>query len=237
MGKGRIPHTGARIGAKTANGMFRSIYLHYDGDDRCLATLNNHYLDKEKVAQLLDLGDLMCLGPEIGHKVTNTERANMGLAVLSKEQCIAYARDKNESGCGSKHSETFHGMVMQAKEYGAEWLYVYVDGVWDQYDLTAETIKEIKHAAKPDPFNPCIRTGAYVFLPQYQLYAPADIFKIGTAILVRFPRDFMRKGRSEPQRTHTHILTIPSNGYIQKTDGYVMVPEHCLQEVQELETA
>lgn len=231
-------HTAARIAAKTANGFFRSVYLHYDGDERCVNMLNHHYRENEKLAQLLDLGDLMCLGPEIGLKIKDEERANFGYAKIAERQCIAYARDRRETGVGSKGSTSFHGLVDQARENNCDWLYVWVDGTWDAYDLSAEVVREIKHAAKPDPNNPCIKTGAYVYLPQYHVYAPADIFRIAGAILVRFTRDFMRKqARSEPQRAATHILTIPSNAFIQKTDGYVLVPEHHLQEIQQLETA
>lgn len=233
-----VPHTSARIAAKLPNGFFRSIYLYYDGDERALQTLNHHYRDNEKLAQLLDLGDLQCLGPTIGQKIDDNDRAKRGYLKIAQEQCIAYARDKRETGVGSKGSTSFHGLVEQARENNCDWLYVWVDGVWDAYDLSAEVIREIKHPAKPDPNNPCIKTGAYVYLPQYQVYAPADIYKIAGAILVRFPRDFMRKvARSEPQRQATHVLTMPSNCFIQKTDGYVMVPEHFLQEMQQLQTA
>lgn len=230
-------HTAARIAAKSSSGYFRSIYLHFDGGERAELMLNHHYRDSEKLAQMLDLGDLMCLGPEIGSRVNDAERANFGYIKIMEKQCIAYARDKRESGVGSKGSATFRGLVEQAQENNCEFLYVWVDGAWDVYDLSAESIKEIKHAPKPDPNNPCIRTGAYVFLPQYQVYAPADIYRVAGAILVRFTRDFMRKqARSEPQRVATHILTIPSNAFIQKTDGYVLVPEHHLLEVQQHET-
>lgn len=234
-----ITHTACRVAAKTANGFFRSIYIHYDGDpDHVGEMLKKHYSDKEKLAQLLDLGDCMCLGPEIGRHITEKERANFGFSRFVKEQCIAYGRDKNESGIGSRVLTSFPAIIKLTREdNGADWLYVYVDGVWDEYEMDCDTIREIKHANQPDPDNPCIATGAYIFLPQYQIYCPGDIYKLGSSILVRFNKNFMHKGAHEPVRQHTYTLTILNNCPMFRTDGFVLVPEHCLQEVQQFENA
>jgi len=54
--------TRSSIGARQKDGTIKEIYCHWDGYPECVgATLAEHYTDPEKVAQLLDLGDLSSL--------------------------------------------------------------------------------------------------------------------------------------------------------------------------------
>lgn len=63
----------------------------------------------------------------------------------------------------------------------------------------------------------CIRTGAYIFLPQYGCYGPADLHTAGNAMLIRAnPATFET---FTPQRSVTHVVTLDSEDYMNKRDG------------------
>jgi hypothetical protein len=72
----------------------------------------------------------------------------------------------------------------------------------------------------------CIKTGAYVYLIDYNLYAPADIFAVGGKRVVQFNGNVEETGLFEPQRTITHILYLnESENYWDKTRGIAVVDE------------
>ena len=49
----------------------------------------------------------------------------------------------------------------------------------------------------------CIKTGARVYLPDYGLYAPADLYSLdGETIIVRFPKD--------PREYNSYVMEAPS---------------------------
>lgn len=57
--------TRSRIGIKNSDGTVKSIYCHHDGYPSHVGKiLVEHYLDKSKVEQLLELGDMSSLGFE-----------------------------------------------------------------------------------------------------------------------------------------------------------------------------
>ena len=67
-----------------------AIYCHNDGYLDCNGRiLLKHYTDIEKVEELIDLGDLSCLGEEIGQK-QNFNRPT------SHKWCLAYKRDRGD---------------------------------------------------------------------------------------------------------------------------------------------
>ena len=61
--------TRSRIGIEFENGTVASIYCHWDGyPDNNGVILLEHYQDVEKIKQLIELGDISSLAPEIGEK-------------------------------------------------------------------------------------------------------------------------------------------------------------------------
>lgn len=52
----------------------------------------------------------------------------------------------------------------------------------------------------------CIKTGAIVHLPDYGVTAPADIYAVGEARIVRFNGNPLEIGSREPPRAVTHEL-------------------------------
>lgn len=84
--------TRSYIGKKLSDGQVKYIYCHFDGypSHNCVI-LKEHYNTEEKVDQLLELGDLSSLGEEIGEKQDFDSTEN-------KRWCMAYGRDRGESG-------------------------------------------------------------------------------------------------------------------------------------------
>ena len=86
--------TRSRIGMEQPNGEVRSIYCHWDGYPEGVgATLQEHYVDPEKVEALIALGNISVLQPLVEPDVPGVEHsfANPAPCVT-----IAYHRDRGE---------------------------------------------------------------------------------------------------------------------------------------------
>ena len=116
--------TNARIGMLNADGSVTSIYLHSDGYPSFVAPiLTRHYKTTAKVKELLKLGDLSWLAPQIGKK----HDFNTGFAT-HRDWCLAYGRDRGEKGTKAHTSRGVEGFEQIADgRYaylwnGKEWL-------------------------------------------------------------------------------------------------------------------
>lgn len=74
----------------------------------------------------------------------------------------------------------------------------------------------------------CIKTGARVYLPDYNTAAPADLFEIGDAIICRFngdPRRFDGSYVKEKPANTTHVLCVnpPEHSWIRWDLGTIVV--------------
>jgi hypothetical protein len=105
--------TRSTIALEFADGTVEQVYCHWDGylshNGRILA---EHYSDPFKLRDLIDLGDLSSLRPEIGnqHAFSQFElRAEevAGYKLLTENMCTFYGRDRNESGVGAKKFKDF----------------------------------------------------------------------------------------------------------------------------------
>lgn len=122
--------TRSRIAIRQPDGSYRSIYCHFDGYPAGVgATLAAHYTDPAKVEQLMVLGDLSSLGPEIGepHDFAAPLEAH-------PDWCRAYGRDRGDTGTEAIASQTFDDLVALTKGCWGEYLYIYADGTWHTAD-------------------------------------------------------------------------------------------------------
>jgi len=128
------------IAIKLENDLYKTVYCHHDGYlTHNGAMLLDHYNKKEKVEELLKLGDLSCLGPNI-----NPNPAKPHSFELENRQdnvCVAYGRDRGESGTEAK--------VLSLKEMFEEsWIefyYIFIDkNEWKFYDYDKKNIKDVK---------------------------------------------------------------------------------------------
>jgi hypothetical protein len=145
--------TRSRIGMVLPDGKIKSIYCHSDGylsyNGRILCT---DFRDRTKVEQLLDLGDISSLHPQVapppGVKHSYLDRV-LGVTV-------AYKRDRGENDVDPVISANEEAFL--ALDSGQEFSYLYgTDGlwrVWEAHDgselqgaeLTPQVIAEALHA-------------------------------------------------------------------------------------------
>jgi len=112
----------------------KSVYCHWDGYlEHNGEILQKHY-DSAKANQLVALGDISSLRPEIGekHAFSKLEVPMDGEAYdkLYGNMTTFYGRDREETGCEWQVAHTFEEFLEQADGCGAEFYYVMRDGVW-----------------------------------------------------------------------------------------------------------
>jgi hypothetical protein len=105
--------TRSTIALEFADGTVQQVYCHWDGYlDHNGKILQDHYSDPFKLRELIDLGDLSSLRPNIGEKHAFSQfelRAEevAGYKLLTENMCTFYGRDRNESGVSAKKFKDF----------------------------------------------------------------------------------------------------------------------------------
>jgi len=118
--------TRSHIGLRNTDGTVDYIYCHFDGyPEHNGKILTENYQTIDKVKQLLDLGSLSILGPEIGEQQDFSDRSTH-----NKEWCLAYGRDRGESNT-SKRNLYFNDLL---SDDGVDYLYVFDGDYWECYD-------------------------------------------------------------------------------------------------------
>ena len=126
--------TRSRIGVMHGDNV-KSVYCHWDGYlEHNGAILQEHY-DSVKANQLVALGDLSSLRPEIGEKHAFSQfelRAEevAGFKLLTENMCTFYGRDRGEEGAEWKTHTNFVDFFAEVEGSWCEWYYIMRDGVW-----------------------------------------------------------------------------------------------------------
>ncbi len=111
--------TNSRIGLVHRNGTITSIYTHFDGDPSHHAPiLTQHYNTADKVQELLDLGDLRVLAPELGEQHEFDDRSH-------PDWCRAYGRDRGDTDIGAQLANSHTDFVASCRDYGIEYGYLF----------------------------------------------------------------------------------------------------------------
>ena len=122
--------TRSRIGVMHGDKL-KSVYCHWDGYlDHNGRILLEHY-NSAKANQLVALGDLSSLAPEIGEKHDFDDRT------ACEGVCTFYGRDRGETGTEWTCHEDFVSFLEQCDSGCVEYYYIMRDGVWycgDTYD-------------------------------------------------------------------------------------------------------
>ena len=123
--------TRSTIAIENDNGTVTGIYCHWDGyvehNGRILV---ENYTTEEAVRELIALGDLSSLGETVGEKTDFNNAA--------KGQCIAYGRDRGETGV---EAATFDSHAELIDSMGQEYDYIFTQaGVW--YDGIGDAVAE-----------------------------------------------------------------------------------------------
>lgn len=107
---------------------YTGIYYHWDGyPDHNGRILVNHYSDRQKVEELLKLGDLSTLAPDIAPPVGEAHTYEQPLDGV----CVAYHRDN-----GEEYSPPSLVTLAVYKDSWCEYMYIFgLDGKWRYYDI------------------------------------------------------------------------------------------------------
>ena len=126
--------TRSTIALEFADGTVEQVYCHWDGYlDHNGAILVEHYSDPFKLRDLIDLGDLSSLRPNIGEKHAFSQfelRAEevAGYKLLTENMCTFYGRDRGETCPARKYKNTDEYFDCSQQE---EYDYILrTDGVW-----------------------------------------------------------------------------------------------------------
>ena len=142
--------TRSRIGVMHGDNV-KSVYCHWDGYlQHNGAILQEHY-DSVKANQLVALGDLSSLRPEIGEKHAFSQfelRAEevAGFKLLTENMCTFYGRDRGETGTEWKTHTNFVDFFAEVESSWCEWYYIMRDGVWyvgNIYDKDEQFYKKL----------------------------------------------------------------------------------------------
>ena len=126
--------TRSRIGVMHGDNV-KSVYCHWDGYlQHNGAILQEHY-DSVNANQLVALGDLSSLRPNIGEKHAFSQfelRAEevAGFKLLTENMCTFYGRDRGETGTEWKTHTNFVDFFAEVEGSWCEWYYIMRDGVW-----------------------------------------------------------------------------------------------------------
>lgn len=136
--------TRSRIGVMHGD-VVKSVYCHWDGYlEHNGAILQEHY-DSSRANQLVALGDLSSLRPELGEKHAFSQfelpkEEVEAFKALTENWCTFYGRDRGETGVEWKVDHTFEEFLARADGCGAEFYYVMKDGVWYVGDTYGSTL-------------------------------------------------------------------------------------------------
>ena len=124
--------TRSTIAMKKPEGGIIGIYCHWDGyPEHNGQILKDHYTDSDTIAQLIGLGDLSSLGPEIGEAhdfdAKNGPEPELGLC---DDWCMAYGRDRGETGTEPRHFDDVKAWTEALEGSWCEWAYLWDGENW-----------------------------------------------------------------------------------------------------------
>jgi len=112
----------------------KSVYCHWDGYLEYNGSLLQKHYDSVKANNLVALGDLSSLKPEIGIQHAfgyhGTEMGSEEYETKFGNMCTFYGRDRGESNVEFQTDTDFESFIDRVQGCGAEWYYVMRDGVW-----------------------------------------------------------------------------------------------------------
>ena len=125
--------TRSRIGVMHGD-VCKSVYCHWDGYLLHNGEILQKHYDSTKANNLVALGDLSSLRPEIGeaHAFSHfdTEMSQEDYNALYRDMTTFYGRDRGETGTEFKTAHTFEEFLEQVDNCCGEYYYVMKDGVW-----------------------------------------------------------------------------------------------------------
>lgn len=124
--------TRSRIGVMHGN-VVKHVYCHWDGYLAHNGDILQKNYDSIKANNLVALGDISSLRPEIGEKHPFSKfecKDGEYNEALYENMTTFYGRDRGETGTEWKVSQTFDEFLDSVEGCCAEWYYIMKDGVW-----------------------------------------------------------------------------------------------------------
>jgi len=124
--------TRSRIGVMHGS-KCKSVYCHWDGYLEHNGAILLEHFDSSKANELVGLGDLSSLRPEIGVKHPFScldAEAGSDYEQRYGNMCTFYDRDRGETECTWSVDHSFEDFLDRAKGCGAEFYYIMRDGEW-----------------------------------------------------------------------------------------------------------
>lgn len=159
-----------------ADGKWARIYCHWDGYlDHNGKILFEHYTTQKKVEQLVALGDISVLGPEIGKKHP-FDAPPLDAEAYEKYQkkygnwCRVYGRDRGETGTEARVGDSLAEVWPEADTW-TEFTYVWEDGKWwvGDPDEGSQTLVELGAALRGEkPVTPLVKAFGGLILGRHK---------------------------------------------------------------------
>ncbi len=112
----------------------KSVYCHWDGYLEYNGSILQKHYNSAKANNLVALGDLSSLKPEIGIQHAfgyhGTELSAEQYEEKFGNMCTFYGRDRGEKGVEFQTDSSFEAFLGRVDNCGAEWYYIMKDGVW-----------------------------------------------------------------------------------------------------------
>ena len=125
--------TRSRIGVMHGDNV-KSVYCHWDGYLELNGAILQEHYDSAKANNLVALGDLSSLKPEIGIQHAfgyhGTEISAEDYETQFGNMCTFYGRDRGEKGTEWKTHTNFVDFFAEVEGSWGEWYYIMRDGVW-----------------------------------------------------------------------------------------------------------
>ncbi len=130
--------TRSTIALEFADGTVQQVYCHWDGYlDNNGVLLQGHYSDPFKLRDLIDLGDISSLGPNIGdqHEFDCPAHIKYGTpeyeawSDAKREVTTFYGRDRGETGCEARKFANVADYEANAQQEEYDYI-LRTDGAW-----------------------------------------------------------------------------------------------------------
>jgi len=112
----------------------KSVYCHWDGYLEYNGSILQKHYDSAKANNLVALGDLSSLKPEIGIQHAfgyhGTEISAEDYEKQFGNMCTFYGRDRGEKNVEFQTDTDFDAFIERVQGCCAEWYYIMRDGVW-----------------------------------------------------------------------------------------------------------
>ena len=139
--------TRSAIAIKHGRDTIKSVYCHWDGyPEHNGRILQEYWFTRILINQLIEMGVISSLGATIGKKVefdATPEYIQNDFEMAISYQCVFYNRDRGEN-TSFRTFETEAEFVEHYDDVGAEYFYLFDNGVWYVRDYRDVEWKEVE---------------------------------------------------------------------------------------------